>query len=654
MEPSIRLVERIMYPIATFASAERPSGTGTDTFKDDTESWRRSMLNPQNRPDSLTSAKDGLWRMDGCQTDGHRLFITPRFALNNPPRRVDLYLSDEDEYRLPESLRRVLEPNLSMTVRSKDAWRVPLSQHILRGLERWSQAERHFQRDYMALPFGSYIAVETIPADQNSIRMHLVPQYETEHQWLSVQELAELWLRPGASIVHWPEVIGLEELQLIAQPHEAISIVRIPKKTQGDTSTLFAFKSVLDDLCYMYHELWQLLTIEPHPSLVTRPRFIVTARSRFGAKMGVCGFVLEYHSNGTMRDLLVQSRTTRRVDSDGISLPRLNLKEKFRMAREITTALLHLQDQGTFYSGIKYTNVVMRKRWTGQDDKNEPRTADFSDLSPVLIDFDHRGGRYVWTPPEIHHVTHVEYLANASEHGHMYVPEHIRARAADLMRIHYSSWQSEGVPKKLGYRSYWEHGEPVSGFSAPWLALSSEERDRAQVYMLGQLLWHLFEEVGAIDHCLHIEVFREAGDLDCTRPVFPKFSEELDRDGHALTPEPIRQLIHICTAGAPEWQGKGPPLVYRDGRLWAGDQGEAQPSGADRHAQETMRSWWIDELHEAERFILARRQHKAISALKSTPHKSTPQHLLAEMRSRPLLKQVKELLESNEEVLLSS
>lgn len=662
MEPGIGFVEKIMHPVATFARTEPSTLHATSTVTNSTEpKWLSSMLNPQARPDNLNPVGESLWRMDGCQTDGHRLFITPPFAFNKPPQRVDVYLSDEDEYRLSEGLRLVLEPNKSMTVPSKDAWRVPLSQHILRALEHWSQSEKNFEKEYKALPFGSYIAVETICADQAKVRMHLVPCYETEREWMSVRELAELWDKSGTStVVQWPEIIDLQELQLVAQPHEAISIVKIPKvSTNGrGATTLFAFKSVLDDLRYMYHELWQLLTLAPHSNMIARPLFIVTTRSRFGAKEGVCGFVLEYLPGGTMRDLLVRSQTNRRVVGDGTPQARLSVTDKFRIAREITSALLHLQALGTFYPGIKYTNVVMRERRSGASNKTDGKLkAGCSTLSPVLIDFDQRAGRYIWTPPEIHHSMHVEYLANASDHGHMYVPEDIRARAANLMRVHCPTWQSEKSSRKRGYRSCWDHGEPLNGFSAPWLALTAEERDRSQVYMLGRLLWHLFEEVGAIDHCLHIEVFREACDFDAARPVFPVFSEERVGDGRALTPEPIRRLIQKCTAGAPEWHGKKPPLVYRQGRLWADDPGKGydgaeEPFGAEKVAQEAIRSWWVDELQDAERFILARRQEKLFPASRSaTAQQSHP--LLADMKSRPLLQEVSDILEQ-EEALMNS
>ncbi|KAJ0124358.1 hypothetical protein J7T55_005696 [Diaporthe amygdali] len=657
MEPSIGLVERIMHPFATFARTQPSTLHTTSPVTNNTEpEWLSSMLNPQNRPDSLNPGGDILWRMDGCQTDGHRLFITPRFAFNKPPQRVDIYLSDEDGYRLSEGLRRVLELNKSMTVPSKKAWRVPLSQHILRALEHWSQSEKNFEKEYKALPFGSYIAVETICADQAKVKMHLVPWYETEREWMSVQELAELWSKSGTStVVQWPEIIDLQELRLIAQPHEAISIVKIPKLStcSKGATTLFAFKSVLDDLRYMYHELWRLLTLAPHPNMVARPLFIVTTRSRFGAKEGVCGFVLEYFPRGTMRDLLVRSRTNRRVVGDGIPQLRLSVTDKFRIAREITSALLHLQALGTFYPGIKYTNVVMRERWSGVSDKADDKDkAGCSTLSPVLIDFDQRAGRYIWTPPEIHHSMHVEYLANASDHGHMYVPEDIRTRAANLMRVHWPTWQSEKSSRKRGYRSCWDHGEPLNGFSAPWLALTAEERDRCQVYMLGRLLWHLFEEVGAIDHCLHIEVFREACDFDAARPVFPAFSEGRDCERCALTPEPIRRLIQKCTAGAPEWHGKKPPLVYRKGRLWADDPGEGfegaeEPCGAGQAAQEAIRSWWADELQDAERFILDRRQEKLFPVLRSAAAQQS-HRLLADMKSRPLLQEVSGILEQEE------
>lgn len=652
-----------MYPIATFASDEATSSTHTDmqTTGDNELDWLESMLNPRNRPDSLTPARGALWRMDGCQSDGHRLFITPLFALNKPPQRVDVYLSDEDEYRLSRGLRRVLEPDKSMTVPSKESWRVPLSQHILRGLEHWSRAERTFEKDYTSLPFGSYIAVETIRADQTRIRMHLVPRYETEREWVSAKGLAELWSRPGLPTIHWPEVIDLRELQLVGQPHEAISIVRIPTRAGREATTLFAFKSVLDDLRFMYHELWRLLTLPPHPNVIGRPLFIVTSRSRFGAKEGVCGFVLEYVPGGTMRDLLVRSRINRRIAGDGRPQLPLSVTDKFRMAHEITSALIHIQIQGTFYSGIKYTNVVMQARrgglGDGGDGGGEEDGAGYSALSPVLIDFDQHNGRFIWTPPEIHHVVHVEYLANAFGQGHMHVPQDIRARAAALMRTHFPLWRSEEAARKGGYQSCWDHGEPSNGFCAPWLALSPEERDRAQVYMLGRLLWHLFEEVGAIDHCLHIEVFREAGDFDDSRPAFPQFSEQRDVDGRTPTPESIRRLIRRCTAGAPEWRGKAPALVYSQGRLWPygmeeGARVAKQSFVAERDAQEAMRSWWVDELQDAERFIMAYSQQRTSPTTGLEAQEPLGHDVLTDMRSRPLLQEVLQALEQEEGLVM--
>ncbi|KAK3311859.1 hypothetical protein B0H66DRAFT_566723 [Apodospora peruviana] len=668
MEPRIGLLESIMHPITTFAAVEPPSlpqATGFSVTSETEPGWLNSMLNPRNRPDSLTPVKDAIWRMDGCQTDGHRLFITPRFALNKPPKRVDIYFSDENDYHLSQGLRQVLEPSKLMTVPTRASWRVPLSQHILRGLEHWARSDPSFRQAYTELPFGSYIAVETICADQTAMRMSLVPRYETECEWLSVAELAKMWSRPWITpTVQWPEIIDLSELQLIAQPHEAISIVRIPKWTTVDLDTdLFVFKSVLDDLRYMYHELWRLLTMAPHPNIIALPLAIVTTRSRFGAKPGVCGFVLQHLHHGTLRDLLMRSRHNRRFLNDGSlrSQPTLSMADKFRMAREITSALLHLQAQGTFYAGIKYTNILMREsRWGSIEDgdKEGNRRAGFPTLSPVLIDFDYRTGRYIWTPPEVHHIMHVENLANGSDHG---VPDDICARASDLMRTHFPSWRPAKAARKQGYLACWEDQcEPLNGFEAPWLALSPEERDRAQVYMLGRLLWHLFEEVSTVDHCLHFEVLREACELDHSQPFFPVFDEQLDESGYVLTPEPIRRLIRDCTAGAPEWQGKMSPLVYRQGRLWAAaclsEDGvrscSPQQHESEREAQDALCSWWVDELHEAEQFILARKQHTV--SVRETGKQGCTHGLLASMTSRPLLQDVMQALEQEEAAMMSA
>lgn len=57
---------------------------------------------------------------------------------------------------------------------------------------------------------------------------------------------------------------------------------------------------------------------------------------------GVCSFVLEYLPEGMMRDMVARSRTIRSVVGNGAPQLPLSMMDNFRMAREITSALLHI------------------------------------------------------------------------------------------------------------------------------------------------------------------------------------------------------------------------------------------------------------------------------------------------------------------------
>jgi hypothetical protein len=64
------------------------------------ESWEESSVNPKNRVDSLEPVGKPIWRIDGMQADGHRLFPTSVWTLRKPPKRIDAYLSDQEDYDL--------------------------------------------------------------------------------------------------------------------------------------------------------------------------------------------------------------------------------------------------------------------------------------------------------------------------------------------------------------------------------------------------------------------------------------------------------------------------------------------------------------------------------------------------------------------------
>jgi hypothetical protein len=74
----------------------------------------------------------------------------------------------------------------------------------------------------------------------------------------------------------------------------------------------------------------------------------------FGEKHGICGFVLEHYEAGTLREALWRG---------GMDL---SLKVKCRWSREITSALIHIQEEySTFYSGLKHVNIVISNQTDG-------------------------------------------------------------------------------------------------------------------------------------------------------------------------------------------------------------------------------------------------------------------------------------------------
>ena len=194
-----------------------------------------------------------------------------------------------------------------------------------------------FEREYGSMPFGSRILV-TIggligSGEDIDAEIYLVPDYDVEQGMLSVEALKGMWggfdnhgfRENHEEMLGWPGVIDLENLQLKRQIHEAISIVTIPV---NDDDKEWVFKSLTRDQRYLYNELKLLLTLQPHENIIHRPRYIVTKKARFGGRRGVCGFILEYYTCGTLKQFLL-----------GSSRSGITMEQKLLWARQVTSAL---------------------------------------------------------------------------------------------------------------------------------------------------------------------------------------------------------------------------------------------------------------------------------------------------------------------------
>ena len=596
MEPSPTIFNALLSPAAVFLSTLPSEELQSDSIgKDDFLHLTGSIRESITKPDSPG------WKLDGLESDGARYFITPLFMLGQPPLRIDIYIPDRhdraqyDRGALPRAFA-ALSPR-------------QVSEHILWALDHWSTHFSNFETLYRDMPFGSRILLETICSDVRQMTLHLVPDYSIEQQWLPLETLRAMW---DTVIDWWPPALDLAELQLQSQAHEAISLVKI----RQDPARLYVFKSLTRNLRQMYHELKMLLTVPAHQNLLTRPLYIVTKKGRFGGKVGVCGFLMEYYPLGTLRDMLRQDHSSHEP---------FNLRDRFRWARQLTSVLQHISTTNLgFYPDLKPDNVLLR------DDDGV--------INTTLIDLEQRGGWYSWSPPEIYYIEYIENLALSPD-----IVQVIRTYYANLLREYLPSWKP--VSRTERYR------DSMHGYSTAWLALSPTERIAAQAFMLGKLLWCIFEGKGSINCGLGPDIFKEV-DSDFR---FPKFQR---------TPAQLRACISMCTAGAPEWRGRSRPFTICGGELklfLASDtKCSESPDTSPEYraprfdvseAQDLAQAWWKQEIDDAERFLKAR-------ILQMMPSPRLPNNLeqtemLTQAYQRPSFKAVLYMLEETEKAVLS-
>jgi hypothetical protein len=382
------------------------------------------------------------------------------------------------------------------------------------------------------------------------------------------------------------------------------------------------FKSVLEEQRYMYNELKMLLSLEPHPNVVPRPLGVVTKKARFGNRRGVCGFLLEWYPLGSLSDRLSREGYGETTSS----------AQKMRWARQVTEAFVHVNGHrpAGFYPDLKPDNIVLKEG------------TDTGMLDTVLIDLEQRGGWFSWSPPEVAYVEYLEVLVD--DPG---MPEgDLKDQFMGHLREYYGD--PDWSPGVVGQR----YDNPQGGFSAPWLALLKEREaggeqkdllERAQVFMLGKLLWCIFESQPLVRCGIDHEVLRDADSAheSGTARKFPEFME---------CPQALRQLIRACTAGAPEWeegQPRLPGVVLTAGKLHPASSDARLTSVSREGTLDAARRFWHAEIERARAFVSevltlrgksTQRQQRETSRL----------DLLSQARTRPLFSEVLEALKSFE------
>jgi hypothetical protein len=575
MELNSRVIHDVIHPTAAFAARDRSSAHTAVAAESSSAAWHESQLNPKNRIDSLEPLAEPLWRIDGCTGLGTQFYAVPLFLNNLPPMRFDVFIPEEAASR--PILRELLD--LDAVFHTKDGSRVNrmgISRHILRALQHWTESFGLYGPDsvsamYTTFPFGSRIVLKTLELDVRSISVAVAPMHNLERQLLSLSKVPTLLGLPGTAM---PETLDITCLQLIQQLHDSVCLVYINTGGYGGDESFrtgpWILKALTSGSKYLYHELKILLNLPLHRHVVSRPRYLVTKYCKFGGKTAVVGFVLPYHPGGSLRDSLPLLRNQ----------DRLSLAQQLKWAIQLTTAVLHVREQGKiFYPDLRLDNLVL----SGSGDI-------------VMVDFEQRGVWSEFASPEVNAIEYIRILANAEsatsddhdpdEPG---IPEEVRQRYAAMLSRYLPGWEALEAreeytpPRLLGYDAY----------NIPWLCLGADEQEAAEAYMLGRVLWCLFEGQSAPQPGAVWQSYRREPDLE-----FPAFRR---------TPPPIRTLIDRCT------RGRRPALstlvTRRGSRLVLRSVAPGLPQDPDEIVA-VARRWWMEEMRAAEEFLRTREELK--------------------------------------------
>ncbi|RYO88183.1 hypothetical protein DL766_002818 [Monosporascus sp. MC13-8B] len=537
MDLSSRAIGEVIHPTAAFTRRSPLSRLPGDTANAqlNVDDWEGSLLNPKNRIDSLDIPSDPLWRIDGCGGLGTQYFVLPLFIPKIPPIRMDVFVEDTQ----PPFLNRQLE--LATSFHTKDADRLSklaITRHIIRTLNLWTKVNfpdlESFGEFYKSVPFGSRLVFENLSLDIRKLQVKMGLNHDLERKLMSLSALKRLW---GADFT-FPEVVDLLDVEVEKILYESVCLVRI-------RGQLFVFKALTSGVKYLYHELKMLCTLEPHPHVIARPIHIISKLCQFGAKRAVVGFTTFYHSRGSLRDILPQLRIH----------GRLRLSDQMKWSVQLATALEHLRSSSkTYYPDLRLDNVVL---------------SDKSDI--VMVDFEQRGVWCEFAAPEVNAIEYIRLIATDEN-----VPYDVREK--------YSARLRKLVPNcdALDQDSYIN---PEQGYCIPWIALSAGEQEAAEVYMLGRLLWCIFEGVSGPQKAAVWQSYRWESHLE-----FPEYER---------TPPTMRALIDRCTRGRRDTLDS---KVKRERSKLILCDSEFREQNEET-IKEAARQFWLAEMEVSEKFL---------------------------------------------------
>ncbi|KAL7913135.1 hypothetical protein GGI35DRAFT_278781 [Trichoderma velutinum] len=540
MELSQQSIHDVIHPTAAYSdeSIWEQSATNAAVNAAREISWDESPLNPKNRIDSLEPPARPLWRIDGCTAFGTQFYAVPLFMESIPPFRIDVFIPE------PATLSRELRSVLDMDVAfyTRDASRISqlgVTQHVLRLLQYWTSTLDDPRQIYQNVPFGSRIVFNNLPRDVSQVQVSIAPTYYLERQMLSVASFESFW----GSHLDLPPTVDIHDVVYLSQLHDSVCLIEYEGRT-------WIFKALTSYTKYLYHELRQLLSIKAHPNIVARPVHLITKKCSFGSKTAVLGFTLEFHVHGSLRDLIPFLQVHDQV----------SLADKVKWSVQLASALVHLRETSSiFYPDLRLDNIVL---------------SESGDV--VMVDFEQRGVWCEFAAPEVNAIEYVRLLAVDDE-----IPSHIVDKYAEMLTSMLPGWEEMGQ----GEDYVW----PSKGYNVPWACLTPKEQEACEVYMLGRVLWCIFESNSAPQRAAVWLSYR--------------WEPLVEFPGYTRTPPAMRDLIDRCTRG--RQAGLSRLIVRRRDKLVLREFENTNESTA-KEVQKTARDWWAKEIADSEAWLKER------------------------------------------------
>lgn len=540
MELSQQSIHDVIHPTAAFSdeSIWEQSANSAAVHAARETPWEESPLNPKNRIDSLEAPARPLWRIDGCTAFGTQFYAVPLFMESIPPFRIDVFIPEPAT--LSPELRNVLDMDVAFYTR--DASRISqlgVTQHVLRLLQYWTSTLDDPRQIYQNIPFGSRIVFNNLPRDVSKVQVSIAPTYYLERQMLSVSSFQSFW----GSHVDLPPTVDIHDVVYLSQLHDSVCLIEYEGKT-------WIFKALTSYTKYLYHELRQLLSIKAHPNIVARPVHLITKKCSFGSKTAVIGFTLEFHVHGSLRDLIPFLQVHDQV----------SLADKTKWSVQLASALVHLRETShIFYPDLRLDNIVL----SGSGDV-------------VMVDFEQRGVWCEFAAPEVNAIEYVRLLAIDDE-----IPSHIVDKYASILTSMLPGWEEMG----LGEDYVW----PSEGYNVPWACLTPKEQEACEVYMLGRVLWCIFESNSAPQRAAVWLSYR--------------WEPLVEFPGYTRTPPAMRDLIDRCTRGRQD--GLSRLIVRRRDKLVLREF-ENRGGSTAQEVQNIARDWWAKEIADSEAWLKER------------------------------------------------